>query len=443
MAEEPNKGNMDNSVGNIAKNFAGNMANQSKNNQAEGEEQGLESSSPVANAVKNAAKDTARQATQKAGKKVIKSIATKLLPIILPILGYIFLALLIVGVILLVVKLVISAITAFVSPKDIEAATTVTDDVKAAVSISEDGYNYVINEDYIQNIIDSLEEQYIDPEAIEFLEADTEDLEEDVEELQEEDTDDNSSDDELEFTNVKLNKAMITKYIKAEIRTMFPKIGSKKVDGLIHIYRDDGEEGTEAYELDYLPYAEFNELVNSNNPKAANYFSINPDTEKFYLCYATVNEVTTNGKTEYTVTSSEEDYQYVVEPYAMPSNFSISTHFIAQNKKFMKELVKLQREDHYINITLKDTVSRTTVETSYSGTATTEQTVEDTNSTETTTETVTVSVDNSNASDYIETQPAEVIYTERSTEMLVTEANTWIAYRENKIVKISPETTTR
>ena len=215
MAEEPNKGNMDNSVGNIAKNFAGNMANQSKNNQAEGEEQGLESSSPVANAVKNAAKDTARQATQKAEKKVIKSIATKLLPIILPILGYIFLALLIVGVILLVVKLVISAITAFVSPKDIEAATTVTDDVKAAVSISEDGYNYVINEDYIQNIIDSLEEQYIDPEAIEFLEADTEDLEEDVEELQEEDTDDNSSDDELEFTNVKLNKAMITKYIKA------------------------------------------------------------------------------------------------------------------------------------------------------------------------------------------------------------------------------------
>ena len=141
---------------------------------------------------------------------------------------------------------------------------------------------------------------------------------------------------------------------------------------------------------------------------------------------------------------SEVEIQHLVEPYAMPINFLISTHFIAQDENFMSDLLELQSITDGIDITLKDTVNTTTITVDYSGKVY-EKIDESAKYTDTATSSAgTASVnkdkehdiDNSNIGSYYDgALTAKTVYINRSTELMVTKADTWISNVENTYTK--------
>lgn len=374
-------------------------------------------------------KDAVKNEAQKAKNKAIKKIAKKIISALAPIIFVIFIVLLIIGVILLVVNTVISAIKGFLGLGDDDSAT-IGQDVKAAVSISQDGYSYVINDAFIDNIIQSLEAGQLNTADLGLTYPEGKDTDE----------------------NGDIKESMIKKYVKAEVRTMFPKIDSATgIDGLITIKRDNGENGTEAKNLTYTPYNNFKSKVEAGDENyCQTHFSLNP--ENFNLCYSTANileEYDYTGKQTsrtVTLTMNEVDYQYLVEPYAMPSNFLVSTHFIAQDEDFMNDILKLQEANDGIEITLKDTVNTTTITVDYSGKIyeKTNETARYTNQEDESSGIVYVNkeneynIDNSNVGNYYdEALVHKTIYKNVSTEMIVTKADTWISDVENTYVKSS------
>lgn len=374
-------------------------------------------------------KETIKNEAQKAKNKGVKFIAKKIIAFLAPIISIIVIALLIVGVILLVVNTIISAIKGFLGLGD-DDSSTIGQDVKAAISISEDGYSYVINEDFIDNIIQALEAGQLNTSDLGLTYPEGKDTDE----------------------NGEIKESMIRKYVKAEVKTMFPKIGSATgIDGLITIKRDNGEEGTDAKKLTYTPYNNFKSKVDAGDENyAQSHFSLNPET--FNLCYSTANILEeydyTGRQTSRTVilTMNEVDYQYLVEPYAMPSNFLVSTHFIAQDEKFMNDILKLQDANNGIEITLKDTVNTTTITVDYSGKVyeKVDETARYTDQENGTSGIAYVNkeneynIDNSNIGSYYDQALVhKTIYKNVSTEMMVTKADTWISDVENTYTKSS------
>lgn len=374
-------------------------------------------------------KDVIKNGAEKATKRAIAPWVTKIIAAIAPVLGFTFILLLAIGLMLLIGNTIISAIKGFFGVGD-DDSTTISQEAKGAISISQDGYSYVINDAFIDNIIESLESQAVDTSAAGLTYSN------------ENATDENG--------NIKEN--MIKKYVKAEVKTMFPKIGSATgVDGLIIIKRDNGQDGTEAKKLTYAPYNNFKAKVEAGDENyCQTHFSLNP--ENFNLCYSTANVLEeydySGAQTSRSVTLSmnEIDYQYLVEPYAMPINFLVSTHFIAQDEDFMNDILKLQDANDGIEITLKDTVNTTTITADYSGKVyeKVEETARYTNQEDESLGTVYVnksneySIDNSNVGNYYDgTLVHKTIYKNVSTEMIVTKADTWISDVENTYTKSS------
>lgn len=375
--------------------------------------------------------DKALQAGKQTAKQAVKSQIKKILIPLLPYIIAFFLGLLILGAILLAVNTVISAIKSFLGFGDGDS-TTIGQDVKAAISLSEDGFSYVINEDFIDNIIKSLEAGALNPMqmGLTYSEKDSVD----------------------ENGNIKEN--MLRRYVISEVRTMFPKIGTIGLetiiglDGIIKIKRDDGQDGTSVKNLIYVPYNTFKAIVDSGKERAQNYFSINP--ENFNLCYATANVLEEYDYNDQqisrtvTLTMSEVEIQHLVEPYAMPINFLISTHFIAQDENFMSDLLELQSITDGIDITLKDTVNTTTITVDYSGKVyeKIDESAKYTDTATSSSDTVSVNkdkehdIDNSNIGSYYDgALTAKTVYINRSTELMVTKADTWISNVENTYTK--------
>ena len=381
-----------------------------------------------------------QQAVKNETNKIKNNIFKKILKTLLPIMLNLLILLLIAGLVLLVVSTVVNAIVGFFtgifkgSSTNDTTKPSIEDEVKSAVSLSEDGYNYIINQEFIDNIIKQLANGSVDPNALELTK--------------------NATVDENNNVNYgdSIDDDMIKKYVKAEIRTMLPKIGSKDIDGIVNIKRDSGDDGTEIKSLTYMPYAEFKKKVENNDEDSIDYFSLNP--ENFNLCYSTIKVIETfdesdssTGKTV-TATLNENEFQHALAPYAMTVSFLVSTHMIAQNNNFMEDLLSLEKDGKYIDLTLRDTRNVDTEIANYSGTATEEyEDKEEYNDTETgekrtrnVTKTRTISVNNSNAGNYISTKPYKTITTAMSTEMIVTSADTWIAKRENTYSKSVVET---
>ncbi len=374
-------------------------------------------------------------AKQKLKNKAKNKILAKIIPVVLPIIGIILIVLLIIGLILLIVTTISNSIKTFLG-LDSNSSATVEQDVKGAIYLSDDGKNYKINDDYINKIIEDLEKGAVDTNATGLTYSQK-----------------NSKDE-----NGNVKESMIRNYVKAEIKTMFPKIGSSEVDGLVEIERDTGEEGTNAKKLNYVPYQTLKEYVNNNDTNAENYFSLNPNT--FQLCYATINikqiydEKGNKINEETDVNLNEVEYQYLVSAYAMPSNFTISTHFIAQDENFMKDILKLLEKDKEIILTLEDTIQTTTTTVDYSGkiydllnetanyTKIKEIDEDDSTSTNShsnrTTGQVSVNisreydVNNENVSTYYNNlKNFKEVKTYNSTQLVLTKANTWIANKED------------
>ena len=160
---------------------------------------------------------------------------------------------------------------------------------------------------------------------------------------------------------------MIEKYIKAQLYTMFPKIGSKNIDGCILIKRMSLNENNEyeSEQLEYKPWKEFKELMESGDSEEdlTKYFSLDPETFELCLAYSTVKIEYEEGEDEnstepgYVETSrtttyqlQKFDYQSGISKYATPVSFFIAMHLISQNVDFMNDLIKLIMDNTQITI---------------------------------------------------------------------------------------------
>ena len=225
---------------------------------------------------------------------------------------------------------------------------SVTEELKAMIKISDDGWSFEQKSDFSKLMIQRLRDAEINTTQMKLTE---EDYDPNVDATQ-------LSDEEL--------KNMVDKYIRAEMRTMFPKIDSKTgIDGIVKIKRTGyrikaNEEVYVDEELKYVPYYQLKEESKEtvdNDEKADEYlrhFSLNPDT--FELCLLHENRVYVwnddekhSGKpdtTEITFVMEEIEYQTALEAYATPVNFFISLHQIVDDVDLMNELVdKVKNSD--------------------------------------------------------------------------------------------------
>jgi len=140
-------------------------------------------------------------------------------------------------------------------PAKLEYRASENFDIKKAIGISEDGKNYTIDEEYVNDKLDKIENNGFDLKEFEFIQKDG-------------------------------SKDLFKKYIECNIKTMYPSIGSTSIDGKIKIKRDTDDSGLK--DLKYLPYNELKSMVDSKNLNSLNYFTINmTDPSNPLLCYAT------------------------------------------------------------------------------------------------------------------------------------------------------------
>ena len=285
--------------------------------------------------------------TKKEAKKIKKKLTQKIIALISPVVTLIVICLLAIGVIMAVAYTVINFFRGLLGLDTIGTNTTIQQEAVSIVSITDNGYK--INEEYSKKILERLDQLSV-----------------------------NTTIEEQGFYTDGLED-MIDKYIKAEIKTMYPRLGIGENDGLIIIRRQNlnGEVQT----LSYKKYSEFCELVDSNNEDSLKYFSLNPDN--FNLClaveestkYYNYDENSADKKVEDTsrriskITKVESDYQTLVAKYSTPVNYFVSMHVISGNVQFMNDLVKLVDASKVnIVLTLLETGTIRDTQVDYSGT---------------------------------------------------------------------------
>ena len=285
--------------------------------------------------------------TEKEAKKIKKKLTQKIIAWISPVVTLIVICLLAIGVIMAVAYTVINFFRGLLGLDTIGTNTTIQQEAVSIVSITDNGYK--INEEYSKKILERLDQLSV-----------------------------NTTIEEQGFYTDGLED-MIDKYIKAEIKTMYPRLGIGENDGLIIIRRQNlnGEVQT----LSYKKYSEFCELVDSNNEDSLKYFSLNPDN--FNLCLAVAestkfynyDESATDKKVEDTsrriskITKVESDYQTLVAKYSTHVNYFVSMHVISGNVQFMNDLVKLVDASKVnIVLTLLETGTIRDTQVDYSGT---------------------------------------------------------------------------
>lgn len=148
-----------------------------------------------------------------------------------------------------------------------------------------------------------------------------------------------------------IDEDMIYKYIDAEMKTMYPKIGIGEVDGLIKVQRMSAETG-ESIPLNYIDYNTFNEKIRLQDDTVLNYFSLNPSNYDMCIAYSeTIVYKDYNDNIidkSVTLITCEMDYQSKVYNYATPLNYFISMHMICQDEDFMNELLEMIDETEIV-----------------------------------------------------------------------------------------------
>lgn len=143
-------------------------------------------------------------------------------------------------------------------------------------------------------------------------------------------------------------KEYLKTFIKANYTTMFPKLEtSGEVDGIIEIKRNGSL-------LKYKKYDEFVSLVNSNDEKAEEYFTLQFDDTSAKLVVASWN-IDSAGEKIYFL-NSPWNYQTSLNLFAMPFDFIWAVLVSGRSKEFAYDLANLAiSEDNYITITVYDT----------------------------------------------------------------------------------------
>lgn len=290
--------------------------------------------------------DTIKNTAKKESKKVMKKGLKKVIKLALPYIGIFILCLLAVGLILATISSILNFFAGLLgvdadSLSGSEKATLTQ--AQKIISITKDGYE--INDEYSEKILEDLKSQKVDIDEMKFLDIDSD---------------------------------MIDKYIRAELKTMYPKIGvGTEIDGLVTIQRMSAETGV-ATTLTYIYYDDFISKVEANDVSVLNNFSLNPNT--FELCIANAETVILydydNGSRKEvsrttTITAKEIEYQTTIQRYATPLNYFISMHMICEDKSFMNDLVKMVDQKTDIVLTFLESTYKEFLQVDYNGEITT------------------------------------------------------------------------
>lgn len=170
---------------------------------------------------------------------------------------------------------------------------------------------------------------------------------------------------------------MIDKYIRAEVKTSYPKTEhpDNDEDGIIIIKRASANEG-KVVDLKYKSYEEFSEAIEQQKMETLGWFSINPNT--FKLCIATQNPSIEYKDFSGATTSiegggivkKEIDYQKYVKNHVTPVKFLLVLHLVSQDVEFMEDVLDLALGKGKINpieLTYVDTKYITTEQHDYNG----------------------------------------------------------------------------
>ena len=295
----------------------------------------------LTNTIKKEVNNQAEKIKKKALSEIIKKIA--------PFVAIFIICLLAIGLLMAVVFMIMNLFKGMLGFGS-DASTTTEQEAQAIVSITDEGYK--INDDYSTVILERLRELSTNVDIEKFG---------------------------LYLDDEKLGD-MLDKYIKAEIKTMYPQLGIGENDGAIIIKRKTSDNKLKT--LNYKKYSEFEELISNNDKEALNYFSINPDDftlrlavgsiTKYYIFNEEGRVVEDTAREEITIEEREpSDYQALVSKYATPVNYFVSMHMITGDAEFMNEIVeKVMNSDLKIILTIADNGTEEVEMYEYDGTIT-------------------------------------------------------------------------
>lgn len=173
----------------------------------------------------------------------------------------------------------------------------------------------------------------------------------------------------------------LEKLMYSEFITQYPRLDNDvEVNGTIDFVRHDGDNNS--YKLKYISLEKFNNLVDTNNEDAVNYYTLDED-ENFlfamvnktteivssnypdmdvsnYANILTNNDKKENGeysKTEISVVKKSVPYKNVVSKYTMPFQYLWALLVITDDKDFVLDLVDKLVEKSEITISIYDNVT--------------------------------------------------------------------------------------
>lgn len=339
------------------------------------------------------------------------------LMIALPILGKAFLILCTIGLTFGIIQTILIPASATENPDSV--ASVEEADI---VYLGDNGEYKISVENLADQILENLETQKINNEAVGF-----------------------SSDD---LDN------MIDKYIKAEIQTTYPETGASgnEFDGIIKIYRASAETGSTALPLRYMKYDDFKDYSGGD---VLEYFSLEPET--FKLCIAREGDSITykdrngnpisgiDGASNEGIVKELIEYKTALQNYSVPLNFFTTLHMMSQDVNFMNDFVdKVLGKDKTepIVLTYVESKSTTTTKKEYTGTKTINKistTINNETNMPTTNPVRTkegpVNIDEDEVLNYYSPDYFQEVRVETSGWLEVTKADTWLKTVEKTITE--------
>ena len=162
------------------------------------------------------------------------------------------------------------------------------------------------------------------------------------------------------------------KYIGASLSSELPYIeGSEdETKGIIKIKRKEKEDDNSEIELKYIPYNQFQSMINSDErdvkEQSLRYFSID---SSWNLCVTKWKRTSENDvEKSYEVSEVKIPYKKMISGYTVPFLFLIDLQLTSFNANYVEAVANLVKQQSFIDFTIFDSV--TTDETTYTYEAT-------------------------------------------------------------------------
>lgn len=307
--------------------------------------------------VEQAAKDAAKKAAKEAGKAAGKAAKQAITKAILPILPYILIA-----VVVIIVGVIIAGGLFAVFDKIKEIGQNAFGEIAGIMKIGDNGPVAPSVSEILDTIDKRLEENGLDKAN-------------------------------LYLGNENQANAYLYKFMSASLSTQLPYIKDSTaetirdialyinpitgpaaflynyweketdVQGIVKIKRNTAGK---TKDLDYKKYEDFSKLIEENNNKALEYFSID---DSWQLCVAKYTKTTVEGSegktTTYSIDEVKIPYQTMISQYSIPFEFFIVLQQITQNPEYVSAVADLISDQGEIELTIFDSTEIITTEYTY------------------------------------------------------------------------------